>query len=42
MKVSECCGAAPIEDYESGASYEDAGICSDCKERCVYVEEEDE
>ena len=41
MKVSECCGAYPIQDFESGLGYDDIGICSDCKEHCEYIEEED-
>ena len=39
-KVSNCCGAAPLEDFETGASYEDVGICSDCKEHCEYIDED--
>ena len=38
--ISECCGAYPLEDYEGGASYEDAGLCSECKEYCAYITEE--
>ena len=33
MKVSDCCGAGPIENME------DLGICMECKEHCEYVEE---
>ena len=37
MKVSDCCGAAPIGNGDM--SLEDVGICSACREHCEYVEE---
>ena len=40
MKVSDCCGASPISNGDM--SFEDIGICSECREHCEYVEEEDE
>tara|TARA_Y100000034_G_scaffold42189_1_gene51745 strand:+ start:198 stop:317 length:120 start_codon:yes stop_codon:yes gene_type:complete len=34
-KISNCCGALPI-----GETYEDLGLCSECKEHAVFKEEE--
>jgi hypothetical protein len=37
-KVSNCCGAYPRGNGDCDT--EDLGICSDCKEHCEYVLEE--
>lgn len=36
-KVSDCCGAAPIGNGDM--SFEDVGICSECRDHCEYIEE---
>lgn len=37
MKVSDCCGAAPISNGDM--DFEDIGICSACRDHCEYIEE---
>jgi len=39
--VSNCCGAAPLEHFETGMSTEDIGICPDCREHCEYIDLDD-
>ena len=33
MKVSDCCGVGPDNDY---------GLCPRCRDHCEFVEEDDE
>ena len=37
MKISNCCGVLPLTE-----TYDDLGMCSECKEHAVFEEEEDE
>ena len=40
MNVSSCCGAYPAGNGDM--DYEDLGMCSDCKEHCDYIDENEE
>ena len=40
IKVSNCCGASDRVSYGDN-SYQDFGICPDCKEHCTFIPEED-
>lgn len=37
--VSDCCGASPVGNGDNDLV--DYGICSECREYCEYIEEED-
>jgi len=37
-KVSSCCGAGDRPCSEDGPSFEDIGICPDCRDHCEFVE----
>lgn len=39
--VSDCCGA-PDQLINNDASFEDMGLCSECREHYEYVPESDE
>lgn len=39
MRISNCCGAPAMSNGD--CDFEDFGICSDCKEHCEYIEEEE-
>lgn len=39
MYISDCCGAEP--DYRFSVT-DMEGICSKCKEHCVFINEEEE
>ena len=39
--ISECCGAIPWGEWDKFKGIY-SGICSECKEHCTFVDEEDE
>lgn len=42
MSYSNCCGAENDAITLDGPSWSDIGICPDCREHCVFGDEEDE
>lgn len=42
QQVSDCCGAADRDTGDCDSSYADFGLCSQCKDHCEYVDEEEE
>jgi hypothetical protein len=42
MKVSNCCGAPNRSVGEDGPDWEDTGICPECRDHCIFEEEEEE